>query len=339
MVQCCSLAFHGGRCSPFDRIPQSPLIEFMTKHIAATAFKDETRILMNSSNIEIRSITDFDETKQIEEVQLLTWGMKEQDVIPARIVYALVRNGSCLLGAFDEGKMVGFVFGQLGTMEGLDERIDQVAAARLLMYSVTMGILPQYQRLGIGYRLKIAQREFALRIGVRLITWTFDPLESLNGYLNFGKLGVVCNSYHRNYYGPMSGINAGLPSDRLYVEWWVTSNRVKSRVSGHRGSLTLSQYLEGGAKIINDCDPNEQRLLIPPASFLKRRGTLLLVQIPENIQSIKSSNKDLAYEWRMHLRELFEYYFANEYLVTDFVRDKNEEGSSRSYYLLTRARA
>lgn len=292
---------------------------------------------MNRNAFEIRPITGIDNLKHIEDIQRTTWGIGELDVIPAWVFHAMRTSGACLLGAFDGEKMVGFVFGLLGTMEGLDERIDQVAAARLLMYSVTMGILPEYQRAGLGYRLKIAQREFALRIGVRLITWTYDPLESLNGYLNFGKLGVVCHSYLENYYGQMSGINVGLPSDRFYVEWWVTSNRVVSRVSQSRGPLNLSQYLDGNAKIINGCDRDAGMLPVPPKSYLQLDSSLLLVQIPEDFQRVKSHNQPLALDWRQHIRAVFGHYFGRDYLVTDFVREQDDDGVSCSYYVLTQA--
>jgi predicted GNAT superfamily acetyltransferase len=292
---------------------------------------------MKGSSIDIRPLTRIEDISQIEDIQRQTWKMEELDIVPARIFNAMQKNGACLLGAFDGKKVVGFVFGLLGTVEGLDDRIDQVAAARLLMYSVTMGILPEYQRMGIGYRLKVGQREFALRIGVRLITWTFDPLESLNGYLNFQKLGVVCHQYFQNYYGEMSGINVGLPSDRFSVEWWVTSNRVTGRVSQKRGPLTLSQYLGGRALIVNECDVGENFYPIPPAEYLRRESSLIIVEIPDDIQRIKATSPLLAKQWRQHIRSVFDYYFDQEYMVTDFVRHSDEASLSRSYYVLTQA--
>ena len=292
---------------------------------------------MNATSIDIRPIVDFEEMAQIEGIQKETWKMTELDVIPRRIFQAMQHNGACLIGAFDGSKLVGFVFGLLGTVEDLDDRIDQVAAARLLMYSVTMGVLPDYQRGGIGYRLKLAQREFALRIGIRLVTWTHDPLESQNAYLNFQKLGVVCHRYLQNYYGEMGGINVGLPSDRLYVEWWVTSNRVKGRVSSSRGPLNLEQYLAGRAVIVNECLRDENGLVVPPGDILQSTGSLVLAEIPDSIQRVKTTDSGLASTWRRHIRELFGHYFGGQYLITDFVRHKDEAGLHRSYYVLTQA--
>lgn len=82
-------------------------------------------------------------------------------------------------------------------------------------------VLPAYQGLGIGERLKWAQRDAVLAQGIDLITWTYDPLESANAYLNLRKLGAVCNTYLRNVYGNLTDtLNNGLATDRFQVDWW-----------------------------------------------------------------------------------------------------------------------
>jgi predicted GNAT superfamily acetyltransferase len=292
---------------------------------------------MTKSQIDIRPIITIADADQIEEVQQLTWNTKDREIMPGRLAYAMQKNGALLIGAFDETRCVGFVFGVLGTVEDLHDRLDQVAAARLLLYSTIMGVLPEYQKQGIGYRLKLAQREFALRIGVRLITWTYDPLESMNGYFNIHKLGVICRKYLKDYYGEMGGINIGLSTDRFYSEWWVTSNRVVSRVSKQRGPLTLEAYLGGRAVIVNECHWNDQELPVPPDEFLNKSNNLIVVEIPDDVQRVKSVNLPLASQWREHTRQLFDYYFGRKYILTDFVRSKDDRGLHRSYYILTQA--
>ncbi len=287
--------------------------------------------------IEIRDISGLDEVDQINNVQKEIWGMDDLEMIPGRFMHAMQFNGACLIGAFEDDKLVGFVFGILGTLEGLDHRIDQVAAARLQLYSVIMGVLPDYQVLGVGFRLKTAQRDFAMRIGVRLITWTFDPLESRNAHFNFSKLGTVAHQYVRNYHGRMGGINAGLKTDRFYVEWWITSNRVKSRVSRGREKLSLDAFLDGGATFVNKAVFEEDDLPVPPNDFVKATDNILLVEIPSSIQKIKKLDMPLALRWRQHTRLLFEHFFLTKYLVTDFVRQEDPSGHHRSYYVLTYA--
>jgi predicted GNAT superfamily acetyltransferase len=287
--------------------------------------------------IEVRPLVEMAEIDQVEDIQRQTWGMSEAEIMPARMMHALRHNGAALLGAFDGDQLVGFVLGVLGTVEELRERIDQVAAARLQMYSVIMGVLPEYQERGVGFQLKRAQREFALRIGVRLVTWTYDPLESRNAYFNIAKLGAVCQRYKRDFHGELGGINAGLPTDRFHIDWWVTTSRVEKRMSqAPRRPLGLDAFLSGGATIINPARQHDGKLPLPAETLVDSDASILLVEIPQDFQAIKRADMRLAQSWRAHSREIFERLFAAGYIVTDFVLDKG--GGDRpggSFYGLT----
>ena len=285
-------------------------------------------------DIIIRSLETMAEYSAAEDVQRVTWTMSDRDIIPAHALHAMQHSGAVLLGAFDGDRLVGFTFGILGTVD-TPERIDQVAAARLKMYSVIAGVLPEYQSRDVGYRLKMAQRDFALRIGVRLITWTYDPLESLNGRFNIGKLGAICRRYLRHFHGDMSGINNGLQTDRFEVEWWVTNNRVTARAARKWRPLRLDALLAGGALLVNEVGFNGAWLPTPPANYVSRPSNLMLVEIPASFQAIKKADLALAQRWRSHTRDVFEGLFDSGFIVTDFVVHEDERGRLHSYYLLT----
>ncbi|MFN2138386.1 MAG: hypothetical protein ACK2UK_20690 [Candidatus Promineifilaceae bacterium] len=287
------------------------------------------------NDIFIREVQGWDEMARIEELQRLIWTRDEREVMPGHVFHALQYNGAALHGAYDGSTMVGFSLAVLATVEGLEHRIDQVAAARLKMYSVIAGVLPGYRDAGVGYRLKLAQLEFAQRIGVRLITWTYDPLESRNGRFNIGKLGAICHSYVRNFHGEMTGINAGLETDRFDVEWWVTSNRVKGRTSKGRGALSLDSLLSGGALLVNEATFNVHGLPVPPPNYISHPSNLMLVEIPDDFQRVKEEDFELAIRWREHTRTLFENLFDSGFILTDFVRHEDSNGRQRSFYLLT----
>ena len=286
------------------------------------------------SEIVIRALETVEEIAQAEQIQRVAWTMSDLDIIPTHALHAMEHNGAVLLGAFEDGKVIGFVFGVLGTEEN-PNRLDQVAAARLKMYSVIAGVLPEYQQHDIGYRLKMAQRDFALRIGIRLITWTYDPLESLNARFNIGKLGAVCRRYLPNFHGDMTGINTGLPTDRFETEWWVAQDRVAARTERKWRPLQLDALLAGGALLINEATINEAGLAVPPLNYVSRPGNMMLVEIPANFQSLKWADMPLAQRWRMHTREVFENLFGSGFIVTDFVTHEDEHGNPHSYYLLT----
>lgn len=285
--------------------------------------------------IEIRSVEKQEDFRTLEELQRVIWNMDDVEVIPGRTMHAIDFNGGVLLGAYDGEALIGFVLGIIGTVRGLNKRIDQVAAARLQLYSTIMGVHPDYQGQGIGYQLKLAQREYALRLGIRLITWTYDPLESVNGWLNVGKLGAVCQRYLRDFHGEQGGLNVGLATDRFYVEWWVTGNRVQSRVMRKRKPLHYEQLIAGRALLINEASFNGEGLPVPAEDFEESERSLILVEIPAHFQGLKQADIDLARRWRAHTRRLFEHYFARHYIVTDFAWRRDEEGRDHAYYVMT----
>ena len=130
-------------------------------------------------------------------------------------------------------------------------------------------------------------------------------------------------------------MNEGLPSDRFRVDWWVNSNRAKSRAAKKRKPLQLHHYTDGNVPVINSASFNTRNQPIPPKSFHKVDNNLVLLEIPAYFQAIKRDDFDLAKQWRTHSREALEYYFANEYLVTDVVVDTSDSPRDRTFYVLT----
>ena len=283
------------------------------------------------SEIVIRPLTSLDEMEAVENLEREIWHIPDLEIMPVHTMHAIQHNGGALLGAFDGDKMVGFVMGMLA----VDPERPGPAAARLKMYSNVAGALPAYQGQGIGYRLKLAQRAFALKLGLDLITWTYDPLESLNGRFNFGKLGVICQKYHRNFHGEMAGINTGLPTDRFEVAWHLNSERVQRCVDGTKRPSTLNDLLTQGGALLNQTHGDAGNLPIPPSQPHSASGSKALVEIPADFQAIKQKNFDLALRWREHTRQLFEELFQNGFVVTDFVIHEGGNGRRRSFYLLT----
>jgi predicted GNAT superfamily acetyltransferase len=93
------------------------------------------------------------------------------------------------------------------------------------------GVLDEYRDRGVGRALKLFQREEALGRGIRLVLWTFDPLETRNGYFNLNRLGAIARKYLPNHYGLTSSpLHLGLPTDRLSAEWRLDSARVVAAI-------------------------------------------------------------------------------------------------------------
>ena len=160
------------------------------------------------TSIEIRDIESLDEMHEVEQLQREIWGVEDLEIYPALALKPQKEVGATLIGAFADGRMVGFVFGFPGILDG-----------ETIIHSDMLGISPAYRSNNLGYLLKQAQRDAALALGVKRITWTFDPLQSRNAHFNFSKLGVIADRYYVDYYGVTSSFLHRFGTDRLWVTW------------------------------------------------------------------------------------------------------------------------
>lgn len=286
---------------------------------------------MRMDSITILPLSTPEHYQACEDLQTVVWRAHPVEVIPAHVLITAQRHGGLVLGAFDPtGQLIGFLFGFLGTTAP-DNPL--VADVRLEHCSHSMGVHPQWQGRGVGYRLKCAQREWVLRQGLEVVTWTFDPLEAGNGTLNLGKLGALCRCYLRDLYGEMTeGINSGLPTDRFEVAWWVGSERVRARLERGWQPPRLEALLADGAIIINAGHPRADGW-VEPSEPVSPAGEQVLVEVPARIQEIKAAAPDLALAWRLNVRAACEAAFAAGYVGCDVVR-MERDGVTRMYYLL-----
>jgi predicted GNAT superfamily acetyltransferase len=310
------------------------------------------------SGITLRNLQTPEEMALVEELQAVVWPGDERTIVPGNLITAAIHHGGVAIGAYEENppenvqtsindlynhpndaRLIGFVF----SFPGLYPTPD---GPRTLHVSHMLAVLPEYRNLGIGFRLKRAQWQMVRSQGIDRIIWTFDPLLSRNAYLNIARLGAVSSTYRENYYGQMrDNLNAGLPSDRFEVDWWVNSRRVNTRLSkSPRPVLDLAHFLAGGVEMILASSLTEAGHPIPQLRknyeeliTNQNPSKMLLVEIPTDFQTLRSQDIDLALEWRMKTRICFQALFLAGYLVTDFIHLENVggEGFERSFYVLS----
>lgn len=286
---------------------------------------------MTHSACHIRLLESPEELAQVVALQSIVWPGSDLEIVPSHVLLTAAHNGGLVAGAFAGDRLAGFVFSFLGFHQTKQGR-------RLKHCSHMLGVHPGFRGGGIGAALKIYQRSFVLSQDLDLITWTYDPLLARNARLNIARLGAVCNTYLVNLYGDLAdGLNAGLPTDRLQVDWWIGSESVTARVKDENASRPgLTELLANGAILLNPASPPGQPL--PPENDPEKLEgrPIVLVEIPCDFFTLKSTDPALALRWRLTTRRAFRELFARGFAVTDFV---SQAGSNpRTAYVLTLAR-
>ncbi len=273
--------------------------------------------------IRILKLTDPKQYSESIRVQQSAWGPDASGGIPAHLMIAAQHQGGIVLGAYDRGRMVGVLLG----FTGFDGK-------KIYHYSHITGVRREYQHRGVGFKLKLAQRQHVLWQGLDLVKWTYDPLQAGNAYFNIRKLGAFCRTYQRNFYGALNdSLNRGRITDRFEVEWWLKSKRVIARLGGKSKHLTLLEALSRGAQVANKTERMRSGVRKPTRSVLKLRERMLLVEIPDSILRVRETSLEVARRWTINFRKIFENYFRKGYSVTDVIVE-NEDGKRRVFYLL-----
>src|SRR5215470_4388714 len=246
---------------------------------------------MSGLDVTIRECVSIEDFKQCIELERSVWNDSDLGIMPIRLYMISKACNAPTIGAFDaDGSLIGFVHTSLALI-----------GKNVVYHSHLAAVQEGLRHRDIGFRMKMAQRQRALEAGVPLIIWTFDPLQSRNAYLNIRKLGAIIRRYESNYYG--EGLSTvfgnGIPSDRVFAEWWVSSPHVSSRLGGKT-------------------NPTED--------------VCATVLIPEDINSIAASSSEENLRWRLRVREAFQRELTGGLIVRGFERHSDRAESS---YLLT----
>jgi predicted GNAT superfamily acetyltransferase len=275
--------------------------------------------------VEIRDIDLVSEMAHLEAIQKEVWGWDDRDTMPPIHFIATKEVGGILIGAFDGKHLVGFAYGFVGYEGG-----------SVMIHSHLLAVKPAYRNHNLGYKLKLAQRERALAKGFKHMTWTFDPLQSVNAHLNFSKLGVIADKYKINYYGEgtSSFLHRDIGTDRLWVTWLLGSRRVIHRLETQSEPRNRLSQLEGAAPLVR-LGPDGA-----PCARGAREGRVtkhILIEVPADIALLQRENPGLAIQWREATRRAFTDAMAAGYLVEDFYR-LVRNGQRLGVYLLNFAR-
>ena len=183
-----------------------------------------------SEQIEIRQCTSLEDFSACVSLQRVIWREQDLEVVPDTLFVVAAHTGGQVLGAFDGGALVGFTLALPALRNGAP-----------YLHSHMTGVHSDYRDRGVGRALKLFQRDEALSRDIRLVEWTFDPLEMRNAHFNLNRLGAISRRYLPNLYGITSSpLHRGLATDRLVAEWYLDSPRVMAALSGEPPGSSIS---------------------------------------------------------------------------------------------------
>jgi predicted GNAT superfamily acetyltransferase len=225
------------------------------------------------TSISVRNCTSLDDFHRCVEIQKAVWGESDLEVEPYVTFVVAKQTGGQVIGAFEVDSMVGFCLAMPG-----------IRGNTRYLHSHMTGVLPSHRDRRIGRLLKIFQRDEALSRDIRLVEWTFDPLETRNAHFNFNRLGAFSRQFIPNFYGvTTSPLHRGLATDRLLVEWHLDSKRVIAA--------------------INELTPNT---VDSPA----------LIHLPAELEHWKINDLARLADIQTRIRSEFQHWFAKGYAAT-----------------------
>jgi predicted GNAT superfamily acetyltransferase len=275
-----------------------------------------------ADEITIRPATCPGDYQACQEAQRLAWGIREEGyVLPIATMVGANMHGGLVLGAFlPDGRAVAVSFAFLGRVEG-----------ELCLYSQLTGVVPGHQSRGLGYQLKLVQREFARDQGLGLIVWAFDPLQAGNAHFNLHRLGARARRYVEDMYGPRTdALNAGVPTDRLIAEWDVRREPESEAMVAPQGEIDRHAMIR--------TEIGQGGLRVPAGLETEIRWERVFLEIPADIGRLRRDAPGVAEDWRSAVRGAFQTLFAAGYRATDLIR-REVSGELRCYYVMKREEA
>jgi predicted GNAT superfamily acetyltransferase len=255
-------------------------MDAMTDLIAADPHADRAARVAGISVRELAAIDDFAAVGRL--FHDIWRPAVDSPLVTTELLRALTKAGNYLAGAFDGDELVGACLGFFG------------APAAGAMHSHIAGVRSSMTGRSVGFALKLHQRAWALRRGVGVIAWTFDPLVARNAYFNLAKLGAGAAEYLPDFYGRVDDeVNGDDETDRLLVRWDLDAPEVVAACAGRPHTVAL-QHATVALGRTGDGAPATGRLDAP----------MLLVAAPTDVAALRAADPRRAKEWRVAVRDV-----------------------------------
>lgn len=240
-----------------------------------------------AARVEVADVHDPAALRAVSQLLDEVWGRTPPSTgIGLELLTALAHAGNQVSVARRDDELLGATVAFLGRDE-----------AGNLLHSHVTGVRTPAEGAGIGRALKWHQRAWCLQRGIARVGWTFDPLVRRNAVFNLLVLAARVRSYAPDLYGPMADArNAGLPTDRLVVDWQLDAPRVRAAAAGRAAAPDPAALQRAGAEVALDEDPDGAPVSHPTDAVRR------LVRAPSDIEQLRQRDPELARAWSTAMR-------------------------------------
>lgn len=269
---------------------------------AAVDAWNQAHDLSEHSGLRIEEVHGPDSFHEVSRVLNTIWSTPETPIIDHSILTAMAHAGNPILLVCAHGQVIGAAVGFCGP-------------AGEPFHSHIVGLLPGSVGRGLGLAVKAHQRAWCLDRGITEMTWTYDPLVGRNAFFNIARLGATPIEYLPDFYGRMTdSINSGQLSDRMLVRWDL------ERPIGGCESIDRIEPIGGP-----DPEDIQRAVSFADTTFLSysppEHHSIATVAVPRDIETLRTSDPDLAYEWRLVVRAALTDLMDNGWSITGFSRE------------------
>ena len=261
-----------------------------------------------AAGVTVRALSSIDELTAVIGLFDEIWAPEDgNSLMHVDLLRALTKAGNYAGGAFDlgSGKLLGACVGFFGP------------PAHAELHSHIAGEQPAGLGRSVGFALKLHQRAWALRHGVDVIAWTYDPLIRRNAYFNLAKLGARPAEYLPNFYGAMDdAINGGTETDRMLVRWELRPS-LAAACAAKPPAVSADEERGRGAVVALSAGPDGRPVTAPPSTGQPGPRTVL-VGVPADVETMRMTDPAGAAQWRLALRKVLAPLLAGGARVTGF---------------------
>lgn len=210
------------------------------------------------------------------------FGFTELDTTPPALMWLHQEYGGCVLGAFADHDLVGFV-----------PAFPCISDEKTILYSAGLCVAPDRQSGGIGTALMTALGDYAREHRYDLIKWTTSVMDSRNLYLYLNKVGATIVGYRPSIYVGLSATasDEGFDGDDVEFDWYL--NRPLRAATGQTDeSVLLERHALTRTKAISDHARRLVGVEEPSAT------DSAVIEVPWDGRALEALDKDLVTTWR-----------------------------------------